>query len=304
MSEDPKSGLGRRRPGLGRGLSALLDEVGPGLGEDSNAAVPGGGFRGQMVPISRIKPNAKQPRKRFDETAQGELIESVRRQGLLQPILVRPLDGGNFEIVAGERRWRAAQAAQLHDVPIVLRDLSDSEAFEISLVENIQRQDLSAIEEAEGYRRLTGEFGHKQEEVARLVGKSRSHIANLMRLLELPAAVQAMVDRGEIAMGHARALIGTDEPERLAKEIVEGGLNVRDAEVLVKGPGGKINSRRSGAAAQERDADLVELEAHIKDATGLLARLKFDGEGGQLTIRYRDLDQLDMLVARLTATNI
>ncbi|MHB9880477.1 ParB/RepB/Spo0J family partition protein [Pacificimonas sp. ICDLI1SI03] len=304
MSEGGSQGSsGRRRPGLGRGLSALLDEIGPSHGNDGESTYGAGqasSALGQMVSIGRVKPNAKQPRKRFDDGAQSELIDSVRRQGLLQPILVRPMDGGNFEIVAGERRWRAAQAAQLHEIPVVVRDLSDSEAFEISLVENIQRQDLSPIEEAEGYRRLTEEFSHTQDAVARLVGKSRSHVANLMRLLELPQSVRAMVDEGQIAMGHARALIGTEDPERLAREIIDRGLNARQAEALAKTSGGKPGAASVRKPA-ERDADLVALEDRIKEATGMVARLSFDGEGGQLTVKYRDLDQLDMLVERLSA---
>ncbi|MGB3722793.1 MAG: ParB/RepB/Spo0J family partition protein [Pacificimonas sp.] len=291
---------GRRRPGLGRGLSALLEEINAseGSGERENSAPASGGFRGQLVAISRIKPNPDQPRKIFDPEAQAELIDSVKRQGLLQPILVRPRDGGSFEIVAGERRWRAAQAAQLHEVPVVIRDLQDSEAYEIAIVENIQRQDLSPIEEARGYRHLMGEYGHTQNDVASLVGKSRSHIANLVRLLDLPQSVRAMVDDGRLAMGQARTLIGTIDPGALAQQIVEGGLSTRDAERLSKATGGKAASPKARKRA-ERDADLLALETRIREATGLPARLTFDGEGGQLVLRYGDLDQLDRLVERL-----
>ena len=303
---------GRRRPGLGRGLSALLEEIdtsrdqsgeGSGGGGDANA-VGGRGFRGQTVSLARIRPNPDQPRKRFGTEAQAELIDSVRRNGLLQPILVRPRDGGAFEIVAGERRWRAAQAAQLHEVPVVIRDLEDSEAYEIAIVENIQRQDLSPIEEARGYRHLIDEFGHTQEAVAELVGKSRSHIANMMRLLGLPSAVSAMVDEGTISMGHARALLTADDPEARAREVIEGELSVRQTEALVGGrktPPGKTRNGSGGGSPGERDADIVALETRVRDATGLAVRLSFDGAGGQMVLRYSDLDELDRLVDRLTA---
>ncbi len=290
---------GRRRPGLGRGLSALLEEINVKTDNgDSANGLPQSGFRGQLIAITRVKPNPDQPRRNFDPDAQAELIDSVQRQGLLQPILVRPLDGGNFEIVAGERRWRAAQAAQLHEVPVVIRDLEDSEAYEIALVENIQRQDLSPIEEARGYRHLMNEYGHTQEAVSALVGKSRSHIANLVRLLDLPETVRAMVDDGRLGMGHARTLIGTSDPEGFARQIVDQGLSARDAERLTKAVGGKPVTAKARKSA-ERDADLIALETRIRDATGLAARLTYDGEGGQLVVRYSDLDQLDMLVERL-----
>ena len=294
-----------RRPGLGRGLSALLEEtdlrVAAASGEEG--APVGPDLRSQVIALARVKPNPSQPRRRFDEDSQGELIESVRRQGLLQPVLVRPLPGGSFEIVAGERRWRAAQAAQLHEIPVVIRELDDGEAYELSLIENIQRQDLSPIEEARGYRHLTQQYGHTQAAVAELVGKSRSHIANLMRLLDLPEPVREMVDDGRLAMGHARALLGSDDPERLAREIVEKGLTARDAERMGRGDaeaGGK-SGRRGSRASGEVDPDIAALEARIAESTGLRARLKHGGESGELTLRYSNPLQLDDLISRLTS---
>ncbi|MEO0501394.1 MAG: ParB/RepB/Spo0J family partition protein [Pseudomonadota bacterium] len=287
-----------KRPGLGRGLSALLQDIGPALDEGEGVPISRPGFRSQAVAIDRLQPNAAQPRKRFDEAAQAELIDSVRRQGLLQPILVRPRDGGRFEIVAGERRWRAAKAAQLTDVPVVIRDLDDGEAYEIALIENIQRQDLSPIEEARGYRHLIGTFGHTQEVVANLVGKSRSHITNLLRLLDLPAPVMAMVDEGRLGMGHARTLVGREDAETLAQRIVEDGLSVRDAEAVARTTGDAAKRPRR---RRNRDGDLDALERRIMDATGMTARLNHDDPGGQLVVRYRDLEELDALVGRLTA---
>lgn len=293
----------RRTTGLGRGLSALLDEINADAPEAAGEAAAAPSLPTQTVATARIRPNPRQPRIRFDEAAQVELIDSVRRRGVLQPILVRPDGEGGFEIVAGERRWRAAQAAQLHEVPAVVRDFSDQEAFEVALVENIQREDLSPIEEARGYQRLASDFNHTQADIADMVGKSRSHVANLMRLLDLPDAVQDMVAEGTIAMGHARALIGTSDPERLAREIAERGLSARQAEDLSNRDRGRDSGRkkrRSKSAAADRDTDLVALEQRIVEATGLAVRLSFDGKGGSMTIRYNDLDQLDELVARLT----
>ena len=235
----------KRPTGLGRGLSALLEEMGsavapprtePGVAPAVPAGDAGSSMGAQMLPMAMISPNPKQPRRRFDETAQAELIASVKRQGLLQPILVRPVDGGRFEIVAGERRWRAAQAAQLHDVPVLVRRLTDEEAFEVALVENVQRQDLNAIEEAEGYKRLIDDYGHTQEDIARIVGKSRSHVANMVRLLDLPDDVRELLIEGRLTMGHARALLTAPDPSVLARDVVQMGLSVREVEARAKKP--------------------------------------------------------------------
>ena len=212
------------RPGLGRGLSSLLGDNVP---EAPIAGYAEGGTGGlRMLPVSALSPHPDQPRRHFDETALEDLALSIRARGLIQPIVVRPT-GHNYQIVAGERRWRAAQRARLHEVPVIVRELDDAETMEIALVENIQRQDLNAIEEAEAYRRLIGEFGHTQEALGKLVHKSRSHVANLMRLLDLPSGVREMVVSGAIEMGHARALVGAPDAERLARQVADKGLSVR-----------------------------------------------------------------------------
>ncbi|MBA4758078.1 ParB/RepB/Spo0J family partition protein [Sphingosinicella sp.] len=297
----------KRPTGLGRGLSALLEEMGSAAvppRADAGAAPPavpagdpGSSMGAQMLPMAMISPNPKQPRRRFDETAQAELIASVKRQGLLQPILVRPVDGGRFEIVAGERRWRAAQAAQLHDVPVLVRRLTDEEAFEVALVENIQRQDLNAIEEAEGYKRLIEDYGHTQEDIARIVGKSRSHVANLVRLLDLPDDVRELLIDGRLTMGHARALLTAPDPSALARDVVQMGLSVREVEARAKKPRAP---RKAAPREAARSADLESLEGQLAEQLGLRVRLEYDGEGGKLTLFYSDLDQLDMLCQRLS----
>lgn len=296
----------KRPTGLGRGLSALLEEMGsavapprtePGVAPAVPAGDAGSSMGAQMLPMAMISPNPKQPRRRFDETAQAELIASVKRQGLLQPILVRPVDGGRFEIVAGERRWRAAQAAQLHDVPVLVRRLTDEEAFEVALVENVQRQDLNAIEEAEGYKRLIDDYGHTQEDIARIVGKSRSHVANMVRLLDLPDDVRELLIEGRLTMGHARALLTAPDPSALARDVVQMGLSVREVEARAKKPRAP---RKSAPRETARSADLESLEGQLAEQLGLRVRLEFDGEGGRLTLFYSDLDQLDMLCQRLS----
>lgn len=296
----------KRPTGLGRGLSALLEEMGsavapprsePGTAPAIPAGDAGSSMGAQMLPMAMISPNPKQPRRRFDETAQAELIASVKRQGLLQPILVRPVDGGRFEIVAGERRWRAAQAAQLHDVPVLVRRLTDEEAFEVALVENVQRQDLNAIEEAEGYKRLIDDYGHTQEDIARIVGKSRSHVANMVRLLDLPDDVRELLIEGRLTMGHARALLTAPDPSALARDVVQMGLSVREVEARAKKPRAP---RKSAPRETARSADLESLEGQLAEQLGLRVRLEFDGEGGRLTLFYSDLDQLDMLCQRLS----
>ena len=219
------------RPGLGRGLSALMGDLQREEPVDPGAqASPGL----RMLPVGSLTPHPDQPRRRFDEAALDELAASIATRGLIQPIVVRPL-GKGFQIVAGERRWRAAQRARLHEVPVIIRDFTDAETFEVALVENIQRQDLNAIEEAEGYARLIGDFGHTQEAIAKIVNKSRSHVANLMRLLDLPPAVQKHVIEGVMSMGHARALIGVPNAEALAREVVARQLSVRETEKLARG---------------------------------------------------------------------
>ena len=281
-----------KKRGLGRGLSALLGE---------EKAPPEPGSKGELrLRIDQLHPGRFQPRKNFDDDAMKSLIDSVVAQGILQPILVRPhpTKPGSFEILAGERRWRAAQKARLHEVPAVLRDLGDREALEIALVENIQRQDLSPIEEAFGYQRLIEEFDHTQEALASALGKSRSHVANTLRLLHLPDAVQKMLADGRLSAGHARALVTARDPAALAKKIVEQEMSVRQAEGLVKtehkNPGAK---KKPG----HKSADIVEIERELARILGLKTEISFDGKGGTLAIRYRSLDQLDDVLKKLRA---
>jgi len=280
---------------LGRGLSALL-------GDDTGKIPQSAAREAGTAPVEFLKPSPLQPRRAFGEEDIASLANSVREQGILQPILVRPEPGrpGHYEIVAGERRWRAAQVAQLHEVPIIVRELSDEGVLEIALVENVQRADLNPLEEAGGYRRLIDDFGHTQDSLARVIGKSRSHIANTLRLLSLPDAVHRYMEGGFLSAGHARALIGADDPARLADHVVAAGLNVRQTEALVQ----RRKSRAGpGFAAGQRakDPDTSSLERTLSDILGLKVAIDFRGEnvGGSLTIRYRTLDQLDDVIRRL-----
>ena len=293
MTDSPR----KPRPGLGRGLSALLGDNVPEASITGPAEGPGaGGLR--MLSVSALVPHPNQPRRHFDEAALEDLAQSIKGRGLIQPIVVRPM-GHNYQIVAGERRWRAAQRARLHEVPVIVRELSDAETMEIALVENIQRQDLNAIEEAEAYARLIGEFGHTQEALGKLVHKSRSHISNLMRLLDLPEPIRQMLVEGAIEMGHARALIGSPDAEKLARLIADKGLSVREAEKLAR----QSKPRKKGDAPG-RDTDIAALERHLGDVLGLNVRIGHGPKGGTLTLAYSTLDQLDMLCQRLTGERI
>lgn len=305
MIEDAKrmDGGGARRASLGRGLSALFGEA----TEDYSALDKV--RQSKQVPIEFVHPGKYQPRRKFDEEAIQGLVESVRDKGILQPLLVRrdPDTTNSYELIAGERRWRAAQIAGLHEVPVVIRDLSDREALEIALVENIQRQDLTPLEEAEGYRRLMEEFEHTQEDLARAVGKSRSHVANLMRLLALPDPVKTMVQDGALTAGHARALLTSVDPLSVAREVVKRGLNVRQTEELMRGDqpkgrkatvgSGGVNG--SGAAPTLKDANLLHLEEEISARIGLKVAIDPQGQRGTITIHYQTLDQLDDVLHRL-----
>lgn len=252
------------------------------------------------MPVEKLRPGRFQPRQRFDEQEMRALVESVRQHGIVQPILVRrdPDVPEVFEIIAGERRWRAAQTVALHEVPVVIRDISDDDALQLALIENIQRQDLNPMEEAEGYRRLADDFGHSQNEIAEAVGKSRSHVANTMRLLSLPAEVAEMVRDGRLTAGAARTVLTDDDPVGLAKRIVEEGLNVREAEAIRRGVEKAAGTARSGPV---KDADTVALEQSLQDALGLQVDVKHKGDkGGQVVIRYKTLEQLDEVCRRLT----
>lgn len=292
----------RRVPGLGRGLNALLGEV---AREEPVAAAPASSGRAvQSIDLSLISPHPEQPRRHFDQAALDELADSISRRGVIQPIIVRPL-GKGYQIIAGERRWRAAQRAQLHRIPAIVRDFSDSETLEIALIENIQREDLNPIEEAEAYRKLIAEFGHSQEALGRLVGKSRSHVANLMRLLDLPSSVQQMVTHGDLSMGHARALIGAPDSEMLARSVVEKGLSVRETEKLAsRAKPGRMNGKVAARPVRGDDADLSSLEQHLADLLGLHVQINHKGGAGALTLTYSNLDQLDMICLRLSGEGI
>lgn len=291
-----------RRKGLGRGLSALLgDDEAPTV--ETETAEPATRPT-KTVPIEFITANPKQPRKRFDDAAIDGLVESVREKGILQPILVRPhpTETNVYEIVAGERRWRAAQRAKLHEIPVLVRDLSDRDTLEIALVENIHREDLTPLEEAEGYQRLIDEFSHTQDALANAIGKSRSHIANMLRLLSLPEEVKSMVDDGLLTAGHARALLGTPNAEDLAHIVVKKELSVRQTEKLAQnakqGPMNNVVDK-IGKAVDRRDADTIALEKSLTDHLGLKVELKGAGETGAVVIHYKSLDQLDGLLERL-----
>jgi ParB family chromosome partitioning protein len=253
------------------------------------------------VPIEFLRPNPRNPRRNFAETELDELAASMRERGIIQPIVVRPVHGAadSYEIIAGERRWRAAQRAGLHVVPIVPLDVNDDEALQLAIIENVQRADLNPLEEAAGYQALAAEFGHGQDAIAKVVGKSRSHVANTLRLLKLPQSVQSYIGAGKISAGHARMLIGQPDPERLAREIVERGLNVRQVEALAQ-----ERAQASGKTAKTRqritkDADTAALEKRLSDALGLSVTIDHRGQGGVLSIRYRGLDQLDEVIRRL-----
>lgn len=297
MSDDPP----RKRPsGLGRGLSSLLGEVAQEAPVSGGAAPARGGV--QMMPVSSIEPHLDQPRRHFDEEALEELASSIRSRGLIQPIVVRP-HGHRYQIVAGERRWRAAQRARLHEIPVIVRDFDDAETLEVALLENIQRRDLNAIEEAEGYKRLIGEYGHTQEALGKLVHKSRSHIANLLRLLDLPDSVRQLVESGELSMGHARALIGAGDPEALARDVVERGLSVRETEKLARF--GKPGRERQGRLEYKgASADIDALERQLGDMLGLKVEITHKPDGGTVALNYSTLDQLDMICQRLSGEKI
>ena len=288
-----------RRSGLGRGLSALMGEAAPPEGEERRP--PAGSVRD--IDVARITPNPNQPRTHFDEDALDELAASIRERGVIAPILVREIEGG-FQLIAGERRWRAAQKAQLHRIPALVKSLGDGDSAELALIENIQREDLSAIEEADAYRKLIARHGHTQEQLARLVAKSRSHVANLLRLLDLPEEVRTMLAQGEISMGHARALIGVPNAIAIAHEIVAEGLTVRQVEARARAARPSRPSEGRTRAARPVDADLAALERQLGDMLGLKVKVVHAGAGGTVSLAYSSLDQLDMICQRLSGEPI
>lgn len=311
-----------RKKKLGRGLGALLGETRreeplvrreiTGVPEGSGDGSGGEGSMLASLAVAAIDPMPGQPRKRFDEEALDELAASIASRGLIQPVVVRPKGSGRYQLVAGERRWRAAQKAQLHEIPALIRDLDDREVMALALIENIQREDLNPVEEARAYHRLSEEEGMTQAEIAQMVEKSRSHIANLLRLLNLPDVVLDMVEDGSLSMGHARALIGSDDAIALARRATRENLSVREIERLVRDGDGGLAAERSTssdkrrAVTTARDADIAAVQAHLEQFLGMPVRIKTDSDprSGAVTIRYRTLDQLDLVCQRLTGGDI
>lgn len=284
---------GRSR--LGRGLASLIGDVG--------AEAPAAGERGRgqrRVPIEFLRPNPRNPRRQFSDADLDELAGSIKERGIIQPIVARPVRGtaDAYEIIAGERRWRAAQRAGLHEVPLVVTEASDSQALEFAIIENVQRTDLNPLEEANGYQALGDEFGYTQDDIARTVGKSRSHVTNMLRLLKLPDPVKDFINTGRLSAGHARALLASTDPESTARQIVEHGLNVRQAEALSQDHAPAVGGAKKRAPAM-KDADTRAVEKRLSDALGLTVQIDHRGQGGTMRIRYRNLDQLDDLIRRL-----
>lgn len=284
-----------QRSRLGRGLASLIGEPAP-----MQQRLPVEGEQ-RMVPIDQVRGSAFNPRKDFRDEELNELADSIRTKGLVQPIVVRPdPNGQGYEIVAGERRWRASQRAGLHTVPVIVRELADREMLELAIIENVQRSDLNAIEEAGGYRDLIDRFGYSQEQLSEIIGKSRSHVANTLRLLKLPTSVQSLVQDGKLTAGHARALIGRTDAEELAGRIVEQDLNVREVEALVQG-GGAVDEAGGLRKVREKDPDTRAFEKELSDTLGLRVEIKRgSGESGNLVIKYGNFDQLEYIRMRLT----
>ena len=311
----PQSTAARRKPpALGRGLEALLGEVRREeplvVGSPSPAAIADvvdGGLA--QLAVASIEPDPEQPRRFFDDTALDELAASIAARGVIQPVIVRPLGAGRYRLVAGERRWRAAQRAQLHEIPALVRNLSDREVMALALIENLQREDLNPIEEARAYHRLAESEGMTQAEIARMVDKSRSHVANFQRLLSLPEPVIALVERGALSMGHARALIGCDDAVALAEDAAARQLSVREVEQLVRRKtrdGGSTPRRARSDRQTAETADILAMQNHLEEFLGLSIKINVDADptSGSVTIRYRTLDQLDLICSRLTGEGI
>ena len=277
------------KKGLGRGLSSLMGEVNEDQKENAN-------FAETKIPISKLRPSPIQPRRIFEKASIAELADSIKSKGLVQPILVRPSESnpGEYEIIAGERRWRAAQVAQLHEIPAVVRNLDDVESLEIAIIENVQRADLSPIEEATGYKKLMENYGHTQEALSEIVGKSRSHVANIIRLLSLPSSIQDMISQGSISAGHARAIMNSAFPEQLADKIISENLSVRQTEALVKSKKPVIKKLKL------KDPDTLDLEKRLTEKLGLDVLINHSQKrGGSIKIKYRSLEQLELITGKL-----
>ncbi|MBB3859877.1 ParB family chromosome partitioning protein [Novosphingobium hassiacum] len=309
MSSEDAVKAAPRRTGLGRGLGALMGEVRREepiarisvSGDDASTSRDGGLA---MLTVGSIEPHPEQPRRHFDEAALDELAQSIAARGVIQPVIVRPLGGNRYQLVAGERRWRAAQKAQVHEIPAIVRKLDDREVAALALIENLQRQDLNPVEEARAYQRLADSEGLTQQEIAKFVDKSRSHVANMLRLLGLPDEVLDMVVRDELSMGHARALINAPDPVALAREVVGQGLSVRDAEKLARKASRPEGVRRQARSAKDPvgAADIAMIQQHLEDFLGLKVTITADSDPttGAVAIRYKNLDQLDLICQRLT----
>ena len=313
--ENTKDSPDPRKRGLGRGLDALFEDEeaeAPGSAEaDPPTGKDGTSLRRRVIGIEQLVPAANQPRRNFNEESIRHLADSIAAHGVLQPLLVRakPDEDGKYEIIAGERRWRAAQLAQVHEIPAIVHDLDDQSALEIALIENLQREDLNPLDEAAGYQRLMEQFGHTQDKLAASIGRSRSHIANMLRLLNLPEGVQAYVRDGKLTIGHARALLTAEAPEELAKKVVNQGLSVRQTETMAGGDGEKSSKAKSKSKAQSgasgkgggKDADTLALEQEMADLLGMTTSIDMkDSQEGSLTIHYKTLDQLDEILHRLS----
>lgn len=282
------------KPRLGRGLAALIGDLTP---VDASRVTDTTGIK--RLPVDFIIANRSNPRRDFDPDQLEDLANSIREKGIMQPLLVRPSgdDPDIYELIAGERRWRAAQKAGLHEVPVIIRDVDDREALELAIIENVQRADLNPLEEALGYDQLMDQFSYKQHDLAQVIGKSRSHVANTLRLLRLPENVRDMLARGELTAGHARTLITAEDPEKLAQRIVEGGLSVRQSEALSQNTGDK--KHKSSSKRAEKDADTIALEKTLSDSIGLSVSISNAGENGSVEVRYKSLEQLDEICERL-----
>jgi ParB family chromosome partitioning protein len=282
---------------LGRGLAALIGDVG------DETSVADSGRRPRRAPIENLRPNPRNPRRLFTDAELDELANSIRERGIIQPIVVRSLQGDTFEIIAGERRWRAAQRAGLHDVPVAVMEANDAQALEFAIIENVQRADLNPIEEASGYLALMDDFNRTQDEVAQIVGKSRPHVANTIRLLKLSEPVKQLVRAGKISAGHARLLLGQPNAEQIAQEIIDKGLSVRQVEAEMRKDGAaqarEVTGEGKGSTTAIKDADTRALEKRLSDALGLEVSVDHRGEGGTLRIKYRNLDQLDAVLKKL-----
>jgi ParB family chromosome partitioning protein len=291
--------MAKETKSLGRGLAALIGEVGEEMGTLERK-----GYVPRSVPVEFLRANPRNPRKVFDDTDLSELTQSIKDRGIIQPIVVRPFANTNnqFEIVAGERRWRAAQKAGLHKVPVVVVEIDDKTSLEYAILENVQRADLNPIEEAEGYSRLMAEFSYTQENLSKIIGKSRSHIANMLRLTELPSPVRKLLIDRKLTAGHGRALLSVNDPVQVAKRVIDEGMSVRQVEEIAQGDSGGASKAAAKAAKPgpaEKDPDTRALEKALQDVLGLTVSIDHKGQGGELRIKYKTLDQLDSLCRRL-----